>query len=207
MLEQVSKKYVLTWCVSVFRFGLIFFCCCCFGIFFYFFLFLAACLKPLRDCALFDSYSEPLPSTQQTRDFTRAEVRSCELGPYLSEGRGLHQLHRDCALWAAGLWVSERTLGVSKLRIKLSQTPSSAIASVYGMADRLFKRYSHITEFPVVIEGLERCWNLQRNGLHLLVSCRAAAGGAVGHMDHVQVRYVLSLNWLKIWGFSIDLKS
>ncbi|XP_030137317.4 ralBP1-associated Eps domain-containing protein 2 isoform X2 [Taeniopygia guttata] len=41
----------------------------------------AACLKPLRDCALFDSYSEPLPSTQQTRDFTRAEKSSAEEVP------------------------------------------------------------------------------------------------------------------------------
>ncbi|NXC02562.1 REPS2 protein, partial [Orthonyx spaldingii] len=41
----------------------------------------AACLKPMRDCALFDSYSEPLPSSQQTRDFTRAEVRRSEEVP------------------------------------------------------------------------------------------------------------------------------
>uniref|UniRef100_A0A8C3M309 Uncharacterized protein n=1 Tax=Geospiza parvula TaxID=87175 RepID=A0A8C3M309_GEOPR len=49
----------------------------------------AACLKPVRDCALFDSYSEPLPSSQQTRDFSRAEVRRCKLGSYLAEGRAV----------------------------------------------------------------------------------------------------------------------
>uniref|UniRef100_A0A8C5J0Y7 RALBP1 associated Eps domain containing 2 n=1 Tax=Junco hyemalis TaxID=40217 RepID=A0A8C5J0Y7_JUNHY len=48
----------------------------------------AACLKPVRDCALFDSYSEPLPSSQQTRDFSRAEVRGCKLGPYLADSDG-----------------------------------------------------------------------------------------------------------------------
>ncbi|XP_074390766.1 ralBP1-associated Eps domain-containing protein 2 isoform X2 [Zonotrichia albicollis] len=41
----------------------------------------AACLKPVRDCALFDSYSEPLPSSQQTRDFSRAEKSSAEEVP------------------------------------------------------------------------------------------------------------------------------
>ncbi|KAM4905975.1 ralBP1-associated Eps domain-containing protein 2 isoform 1-T1 [Sylvia borin] len=41
----------------------------------------AACLKPVRDCALFDSYSEPLPSSQQTRDFGRAEKSSAEEVP------------------------------------------------------------------------------------------------------------------------------
>ncbi|XP_041328340.1 ralBP1-associated Eps domain-containing protein 2 isoform X2 [Pyrgilauda ruficollis] len=41
----------------------------------------AACLKPMRDCALFDSYSEPLPSSQQTRDFIRAEKSSAEEVP------------------------------------------------------------------------------------------------------------------------------
>ncbi|NWR11768.1 REPS2 protein, partial [Paradoxornis webbianus] len=41
----------------------------------------AACLKPMRDCALFDSYSEPLPSSQQTRDFGRAEKSSAEEVP------------------------------------------------------------------------------------------------------------------------------
>ncbi|XP_041255847.1 ralBP1-associated Eps domain-containing protein 2 isoform X2 [Onychostruthus taczanowskii] len=41
----------------------------------------AACLKPVRDCALFDSYSEPLPSSQQTRDFIRAEKSSAEEVP------------------------------------------------------------------------------------------------------------------------------
>ncbi|NXB93117.1 REPS2 protein, partial [Vidua chalybeata] len=40
-----------------------------------------ACLKPMRDCALFDSYSEPLPSSQQTRDFSRAEKSSAEEVP------------------------------------------------------------------------------------------------------------------------------
>ncbi|NWV79497.1 REPS2 protein, partial [Dasyornis broadbenti] len=35
-----------------------------------------ACLKPMRDCALFDSYSEPLPGTQQPRDFSRTEKSS-----------------------------------------------------------------------------------------------------------------------------------
>ncbi|CAN8196739.1 unnamed protein product [Coccothraustes coccothraustes] len=39
----------------------------------------AACLKPC--CALFDSYSEPLPSSQQTRDFSRAEKSSSEEVP------------------------------------------------------------------------------------------------------------------------------
>uniref|UniRef100_A0A8C3LEH1 RALBP1 associated Eps domain containing 2 n=1 Tax=Chrysolophus pictus TaxID=9089 RepID=A0A8C3LEH1_CHRPC len=37
----------------------------------------AASLKPLRECALFDSYSEPLPGSQPTRDFSRMEVRKC----------------------------------------------------------------------------------------------------------------------------------
>ncbi|XP_066170022.1 ralBP1-associated Eps domain-containing protein 2 isoform X3 [Sylvia atricapilla] len=41
----------------------------------------AACLKPVRDSALFDSYSEPLPSSQQTRDFGRAEKSSAEEVP------------------------------------------------------------------------------------------------------------------------------
>uniref|UniRef100_A0A663EQP7 RALBP1 associated Eps domain containing 2 n=1 Tax=Aquila chrysaetos chrysaetos TaxID=223781 RepID=A0A663EQP7_AQUCH len=35
----------------------------------------AASLKPMRDCTLFDSYSELLPGGQQTRDFSRTEVR------------------------------------------------------------------------------------------------------------------------------------
>ncbi|XP_015493747.1 ralBP1-associated Eps domain-containing protein 2 isoform X2 [Parus major] len=39
----------------------------------------AACLKPIRDCALFDSYSEPLPSSQQTRDFSRTESSAEEV--------------------------------------------------------------------------------------------------------------------------------
>ncbi|XP_030090554.1 ralBP1-associated Eps domain-containing protein 2 isoform X2 [Serinus canaria] len=39
----------------------------------------AACLKPC--CALFDSYSEPLPSSQQTRDLSRAEKSSAEEVP------------------------------------------------------------------------------------------------------------------------------
>ncbi|XP_074952329.1 ralBP1-associated Eps domain-containing protein 2 isoform X1 [Phalacrocorax aristotelis] len=34
----------------------------------------AASLKPMRDCALFDSYSESLPGGQQTRDFGRTEA-------------------------------------------------------------------------------------------------------------------------------------
>uniref|UniRef100_A0A8C9UFX2 RALBP1 associated Eps domain containing 2 n=1 Tax=Serinus canaria TaxID=9135 RepID=A0A8C9UFX2_SERCA len=42
----------------------------------------AACLKPC--CALFDSYSEPLPSSQQTRDLSRAEVRRCKLAVKVS---------------------------------------------------------------------------------------------------------------------------
>ncbi|XP_014107906.1 PREDICTED: ralBP1-associated Eps domain-containing protein 2 isoform X2 [Pseudopodoces humilis] len=41
----------------------------------------AACLKPIRDCALFDSYSEALPSSQQTRDFSRTEKSSAEEVP------------------------------------------------------------------------------------------------------------------------------
>ncbi|XP_030332953.1 ralBP1-associated Eps domain-containing protein 2 isoform X2 [Strigops habroptila] len=38
----------------------------------------AASLKPTRDCALFDSYSESLPGGQQTRDFSRSEKTSAE---------------------------------------------------------------------------------------------------------------------------------
>ncbi|XP_061220503.1 ralBP1-associated Eps domain-containing protein 2 isoform X3 [Neopsephotus bourkii] len=38
----------------------------------------AASLKPMCDCALFDSYSEPLPGSQQTRDFSRSEKTSAE---------------------------------------------------------------------------------------------------------------------------------
>ncbi|NXB46518.1 REPS2 protein, partial [Leucopsar rothschildi] len=41
----------------------------------------AACLKPMHDCALFDSYSEPLPSSQQSRDFSRTEKSSTEEVP------------------------------------------------------------------------------------------------------------------------------
>ncbi|NXK04897.1 REPS2 protein, partial [Herpetotheres cachinnans] len=41
----------------------------------------AASLKPMRDCALFDSYSEPLPGGQQTRDFSRMEKTSAEEVP------------------------------------------------------------------------------------------------------------------------------
>uniref|UniRef100_A0A8B9TND8 RALBP1 associated Eps domain containing 2 n=1 Tax=Anas platyrhynchos TaxID=8839 RepID=A0A8B9TND8_ANAPL len=41
----------------------------------------AASLKPLRDCALFDSYSESLPGSQQTRDFSRTEKTSAEEVP------------------------------------------------------------------------------------------------------------------------------
>ncbi|OXB65512.1 hypothetical protein ASZ78_008543 [Callipepla squamata] len=37
----------------------------------------AASLKPLLECTLFDSYSEPLPGSQPTRDFGRMEVRKC----------------------------------------------------------------------------------------------------------------------------------
>ncbi|XP_019384802.1 PREDICTED: ralBP1-associated Eps domain-containing protein 2 isoform X5 [Crocodylus porosus] len=38
-----------------------------------------ASLKPIRDCALFDSYSESLPVSQQTRDFNRTELETvCE---------------------------------------------------------------------------------------------------------------------------------
>ncbi|XP_068281380.1 ralBP1-associated Eps domain-containing protein 2 isoform X2 [Nyctibius grandis] len=39
----------------------------------------AACLKPVRDCALFDSYSESLPGGQQTRDFSRMETSAEEV--------------------------------------------------------------------------------------------------------------------------------
>ncbi|XP_065533455.1 ralBP1-associated Eps domain-containing protein 2 isoform X2 [Lathamus discolor] len=39
----------------------------------------AASLKPMRDCALFDSYSEPLPGSQQTRDFSRSETLAEEV--------------------------------------------------------------------------------------------------------------------------------
>ncbi|KFQ92415.1 RalBP1-associated Eps domain-containing protein 2, partial [Nipponia nippon] len=41
----------------------------------------AASLKPMRDCALFDSYSESLPGGQQTRDFSRPEKASAEEAP------------------------------------------------------------------------------------------------------------------------------
>ncbi|XP_056346439.1 ralBP1-associated Eps domain-containing protein 2 isoform X2 [Oenanthe melanoleuca] len=41
----------------------------------------AACLKPVRDCARFDSYPEPVPSSQQARDFARAEKSSAEEAP------------------------------------------------------------------------------------------------------------------------------
>lgn len=59
---------------------------------------LAASLKPLRDCALFDSYSEPLPGSQQTRDFSRLEVRRREQSSSLAECRGIGQLHSDCGM-------------------------------------------------------------------------------------------------------------
>ncbi|NXC12970.1 REPS2 protein, partial [Corythaeola cristata] len=41
----------------------------------------AASLKPMRDCALFDSYSESLPGGQQTWDFSRTEKTSTEEVP------------------------------------------------------------------------------------------------------------------------------
>ncbi|NXD06704.1 REPS2 protein, partial [Nothocercus nigrocapillus] len=41
----------------------------------------AASLKPIHDCVLFDSYSEPLPGSQQTRDFNRPEKTSAEEVP------------------------------------------------------------------------------------------------------------------------------
>ncbi|XP_009992137.1 PREDICTED: ralBP1-associated Eps domain-containing protein 2 [Chaetura pelagica] len=41
----------------------------------------AASLKPIHDCALFDSYSELLPGGQQTRDFSRTEKASAEEVP------------------------------------------------------------------------------------------------------------------------------
>uniref|UniRef100_A0A8V0X5K0 RALBP1 associated Eps domain containing 2 n=1 Tax=Gallus gallus TaxID=9031 RepID=A0A8V0X5K0_CHICK len=41
----------------------------------------AASLKPLHECALFDSYSEPLPGGQPTRDFSRMEKTSTEEVP------------------------------------------------------------------------------------------------------------------------------
>ncbi|NWV00432.1 REPS2 protein, partial [Upupa epops] len=41
----------------------------------------AASLKPIRDCTLFDSYSESLPGGQQTQDFGRTEVRRSEEVP------------------------------------------------------------------------------------------------------------------------------
>lgn len=56
----------------------------------------AASLKPMRDCALFDSYSESLPGGQQTRDFSRTEVRRHKQGSYLAECRGIAQLQHDC---------------------------------------------------------------------------------------------------------------
>ncbi|XP_061855203.1 ralBP1-associated Eps domain-containing protein 2 isoform X2 [Colius striatus] len=39
----------------------------------------AASLKPIRDCALFDSYSESLPGSQQARDFSRTEASAEEV--------------------------------------------------------------------------------------------------------------------------------
>ncbi|XP_027594068.2 ralBP1-associated Eps domain-containing protein 2 isoform X2 [Pipra filicauda] len=39
----------------------------------------AASLKPVLDCALYDSYSEPLPGSQQTRDFSRTESSAEEI--------------------------------------------------------------------------------------------------------------------------------
>ncbi|XP_008943765.1 PREDICTED: ralBP1-associated Eps domain-containing protein 2, partial [Merops nubicus] len=39
----------------------------------------AASLKPMRDCALFDSYSETLAGSQQTRDFSRTEKSAEEV--------------------------------------------------------------------------------------------------------------------------------
>uniref|UniRef100_A0A663EQF8 RALBP1 associated Eps domain containing 2 n=1 Tax=Aquila chrysaetos chrysaetos TaxID=223781 RepID=A0A663EQF8_AQUCH len=45
----------------------------------------AASLKPMRDCTLFDSYSELLPGGQQTRDFSRTEVRRHKQGSYLAD--------------------------------------------------------------------------------------------------------------------------
>ncbi|OXB80347.1 UNVERIFIED_CONTAM: hypothetical protein H355_012780 [Colinus virginianus] len=41
----------------------------------------AASLKPLLECTLFDSYSEPLPGSQPTRDFGRMEKTSAEEVP------------------------------------------------------------------------------------------------------------------------------
>uniref|UniRef100_A0A663M9V9 RALBP1 associated Eps domain containing 2 n=1 Tax=Athene cunicularia TaxID=194338 RepID=A0A663M9V9_ATHCN len=41
----------------------------------------AASLKPMRDCTLFDSYSESLPGGQQSRDFSRTEKASAEEVP------------------------------------------------------------------------------------------------------------------------------
>uniref|UniRef100_A0A663ERN6 RALBP1 associated Eps domain containing 2 n=1 Tax=Aquila chrysaetos chrysaetos TaxID=223781 RepID=A0A663ERN6_AQUCH len=58
----------------------------------------AASLKPMRDCTLFDSYSELLPGGQQTRDFSRTEVRRHKQGSYLAECRGIGQLHNGCGM-------------------------------------------------------------------------------------------------------------
>uniref|UniRef100_A0A8C6IWW4 Uncharacterized protein n=1 Tax=Melopsittacus undulatus TaxID=13146 RepID=A0A8C6IWW4_MELUD len=49
----------------------------------------AASLKPMHDCALFDSYSEPLPGSQQTRDFSRSEVNRHEQSSSLAECKGI----------------------------------------------------------------------------------------------------------------------
>ncbi|KAM7181712.1 ralBP1-associated Eps domain-containing protein 2 isoform 4-T4 [Macrochelys suwanniensis] len=44
-----------------------------------------ASLKPKRDCALLDSYSESLPVSQQTRDFNRTELETVREDPTNSE--------------------------------------------------------------------------------------------------------------------------
>lgn len=143
MLEQVSKKYVLTKdlvCLCVWLWvGFLLFCG---GFLLFSFLFLspAACLKPMRDCALFDSYSEPLPSSQQARDFSRTEVRRGKLSPSLAERRGLDQLHETvlCEQQDCG---SLRGLRES-LRLSLSnfKPPALPFLLCTERADRLFKR-------------------------------------------------------------------
>lgn len=70
------KKYVLTKDLA-----------CLFFFFPFLFLSPAASLKPMRDCVLFDSYSESLPGGQQTRDFSQTEVRRCKQGIYLAESQ------------------------------------------------------------------------------------------------------------------------
>uniref|UniRef100_A0A8C3RIA1 RALBP1 associated Eps domain containing 2 n=1 Tax=Chelydra serpentina TaxID=8475 RepID=A0A8C3RIA1_CHESE len=59
-----------------------------------------ASLKPKRDCALLDSYSESLPVSQQTRDFNRTEVRKLpEDYSYIKEFTLVDHLAIHTYLW------------------------------------------------------------------------------------------------------------